>query len=574
MDNVNRHETATLNTVSKERIFNEQSWLLFRAAPTSVSGTFLGILFVVLILWSVTEHQPLLIWTGLFIVFNSLRAVHAYWFITHREHLDIRRWTLIFGIGASIAASFWGSTAIFLFPHHDRVHQVMLDMMLMVACAVAITNISMIRIISFLFILLSMIPIAFQFLSTHNEEMNLLGVMTLIATGLFLLGSNRVYRVTTENIINRLEATESERQLRQSQQRLTLHIERTPLAVIEWSLDFRVTQWNLAAEKIFGYSREEALGKSGLDLIVDDEHKPIVQHLVDDLINQRGGYYSINENITKRGSFILCEWFNTTLIDDDGRVIGLASLVNDVTERVRTEQLKNEFVSTVSHELRTPLTSLRGSLGLVLGGVGGELHAKTRELLQMADNNAGRLHNLINDILDIQKIESGLVNYQFKRIAIMPLIEQALRENQGYAQQGKITLEIGKRCDRVEVEVDEQRILQVLANLLSNAIKFSPAQGRVEIDAEPVGKRLRISVTDHGPGISEDFLPKLFDKFSQADASSSRTFAGTGLGLSIAKGIVEAHHGILAYRRNERGGSCFYFELPMLNREEDPTPAP
>jgi PAS domain S-box-containing protein len=557
-------EHAPVITVSEDRVFYEQALLLFRAAPTSVGGTFLGIFFVVLILWEVIDHLDLFIWSGLYVVVNSLRAIHAYYFIKHRKGLDIVHWSRQFGIGAITASGFWGSTAIFLFPMGDPVHQVMLTLILMVACTVAITNIAMIRYIIFTFIILTMTPISIRFLMAGNDLMSLLGVMTLMTMGLFMIGGLRVYRITAENIRHRLEATESERQLRQSQQRLSLHIKRTPLGVIEWGPEFTVTQWNRAAEHIFGYSKNEAIGHNGLDLIVAEQHKPDIEKLVSDLTHERGGYYSINENLTKDGNTILCEWFNTTLIDDNGKVIGLASLVNEVTDRVRAEKLKNEFVSTVSHELRTPLTSLRGSLGLVLGGISGELKPKTRELLQMADNNAARLHNLINDILDIQKIESGQANYQFESIALMPIIEQALKENEGYAQQCNVDLCICSRVDSARVKADKQRILQVLDNLLSNAIKFSPANAQVEINVQQITKRLRVSVTDHGPGISEEFLPKLFQKFSQADASSSRNFAGTGLGLSIAKGIVESHHGELAYQRSDNGGSCFYFELPAI----------
>lgn len=563
MDNVTgQGKETTQITVSEDRVFYEQALLLFRAAPTSVGGTFLGMLFVVLILWKVIDHIDLYVWLGLYILVNSARAFHAYYFIKHRDRLDIVRWSRQFGIGALTSSIFWGSTAIFLFPVDDPVHQVMLELILMVACTVAITNISMIRYIIFSFIIITMTPLAIRFLSTGTELMNLLGVMSLIAMGLFLIGGNRVYRITTENIRHRLEATESERQLRQSQQRLALHIKRTPLGVIEWSTDFKVTQWNRAAEHIFGYSKQEAIGQNGLDLIVADQYRPDVKKVVADLKQERGGYYNVNENLTKDGRTILCEWFNTTLIDDDGKVIGLASLVNEVTERIRAEKLKNEFVSTVSHELRTPLTSLRGSLGLVLGGISGELSPKARELLKMADNNAARLHNLINDILDIQKIESGMVEYKLESIPIMPLIAQAKEENQGYAQQCQVELCICSQAEGARIKADRQRILQVLANLISNAIKFSPPHGKVEIDVEQIGKRLRVSVTDHGPGVSDEFLPKLFEKFSQADASSSRNFAGTGLGLSIAKGIIESHQGTMAYRRADSGGSCFYFELP------------
>ena len=233
-----------------------------------------------------------------------------------------------------------------------------------------------------------------------------------------------------------------------------------------------------------------------------------------------------------------------------------------VQDQKRVEQMKNDFVSVVSHELRTPLTSIRGSLGLIAGGVGGALPEKARLLVDIAAKNSDRLVRLINDILDVEKIESGEMGFRFVPVELMPVVEAAVDGNRAYAQGYEVELRIVRAVDGVRVWGDPDRLLQVMANLLSNGAKFSPRGGVVEVAVEAARGEVRVAVTDHGRGIPADFQARIFDRFAQADSSSTRQKGGTGLGLSISRAIVERHRGRLAFASEPGVRTCFFFDLP------------
>ena len=242
-------------------------------------------------------------------------------------------------------------------------------------------------------------------------------------------------------------------------------------------------------------------------------------------------------------------------------------VLRDVTERRRLEQLKSEFVSTVSHELRTPLTSIRASLGLVVGGVAGEVSDDVRELLEIAHNNSERLVLLVNDILDIEKIESGRLEFRRERQPAQRLLEQAVESNRAYGAQFGVGFQVEPgTADTLAATVyaDAARIQQVLANLLSNAAKFSPQGGTVEVSLEVDAGNVTFRVRDHGKGIPPEFRSRMFQRFAQADSSDVRQKGGTGLGLSISKAIVEHHGGVIGFDDAEGGGTLFWFTLPRL----------
>ena len=252
---------------------------------------------------------------------------------------------------------------------------------------------------------------------------------------------------------------------------------------------------------------------------------------------------------------------------------GCVCVLRDVTERRRLDEMKNEFVSTVSHELRTPLTSIRAALGLVTGGVAGTLPEAMRELLEIAHKNAERLVLLVNDILDIEKIEAGRIEFRRERISARHLLEQALAANRSYAAQFGLRLELaGDPATDAEVYADPQRIQQVLTNLLSNAAKFSPADGVVEASLVVDAGSATFRVRDHGGGIPQEFRGRIFQRFAQADSSDVRQKGGTGLGLSISRAIVEHHAGQIGFEDAGGGGTCFYFSLPRLVERPPATP--
>lgn len=238
------------------------------------------------------------------------------------------------------------------------------------------------------------------------------------------------------------------------------------------------------------------------------------------------------------------------------------AVIRDISERREMEQIKTEFVATVSHELRTPLTSIAGSLGLINGGAAGELPPKVARLVGIAHSNAARLVRLINDILDIEKIEAGRMQFDIRPLPLDILLQNAVHQSAGLAGQLDVRLNLIAPPATAAVLGDEDRLMQVFANLLSNALKFSPTGGVVTVDVRPLDRRYRISVTDQGSGIPDDFRDRIFSKFAQADSSDTRQKGGTGLGLSIVREIVQRLGGSISFASNAGRGTVFYVDLP------------
>jgi signal transduction histidine kinase len=238
--------------------------------------------------------------------------------------------------------------------------------------------------------------------------------------------------------------------------------------------------------------------------------------------------------------------------------------ISPLAERKRIEQLKDDFVSTVSHELRTPLTSISGSLGLLVGNPAWNLPKPAERLLAIAHANSQRLVRLVNDILDIEKIESGKVAFDLKRVKVQGLIEQAIEATRGFAESCNVRIGLDAASVDGDVNVDPDRLVQVITNLLSNAVKFSPTGGEVKVAIENGAETIKVSVRDHGPGIPAEFKPRIFEKFIQADVSDTRQKGGTGLGLSIVKEIMTRLGGKVGFNDAPGGGTIFHIELPIL----------
>jgi len=250
------------------------------------------------------------------------------------------------------------------------------------------------------------------------------------------------------------------------------------------------------------------------------------------------------------------------------RELNLAGEISLVAARIQLEKMKHEFISTVSHELRTPLTSILGSLALIAGGVAGTLSVQTRPLIEVAHRNAQRLTRLINDILDIDKIESGQMQFNLCAQELTPIVRQAIEANRSYAEQYGVEFVLAHELPGARSEVDSDRLNQVLANLLSNAAKFSPAKTEVTVVIERRQGSIRIAVSDRGPGIPPEFRSRIFQKFSQSDASDTRQKGGTGLGLSIAKALVEQMKGGIGFDSSPQSGTTFFVDLPEARAPE------
>lgn len=271
-------------------------------------------------------------------------------------------------------------------------------------------------------------------------------------------------------------------------------------------------------------------------------------------------------------------WFEHRIVRQDGSVrvidargevvmgptglpVTMRGTGQDITERREVERAKDEFISVVSHELRTPLTSIRGSLGLLASGVLGPLPEKGQRMVDIAVQNTDRLGRLINDILDIERIDSGTSDMDPRPCDAAELIRRAIQCLEQFAADAQVTLT--GEGEPLALCADPDRVHQTLTNLISNAIKFSPASSTVRVSCAGGDGEVLFRVTDDGKGIPTDKLDSIFERFQQVDASDSREKGGTGLGLAICRKIVE-HHGGRIWVDSELGaGSTFSFALPV-----------
>lgn len=384
---------------------------------------------------------------------------------------------------------------------------------------------------------------------------NVLGVIEFFATGTKPIDDDVLQMMSTlsPQIGQFVQRKSVENELRESETHKSAILSSASDSIITINDKGIIVSYNPQVEKMFGLSNIDMLGKN-------------INQLVPGLFAKLGQAQrkSPIEFLAKRenGELFPIELsISGMMVNDEHRYV---SIIRDITERKKVEALKNEFISVVSHELRTPLTSIRGSIGLLLGGVVGTFSEKAKKLLEIAHNNCERLLLLINDILDIEKIEAGKMTYQMKPVEIDSVVQAAINMNQAYAEKFSVKLKLIKSAPGVMVNVDPDRLIQVLTNLISNAAKFSPPKQDVDIAVQTMDGTVQVAITDKGPGIPENFKSRIFHKFSQADGSNTRGQGGTGLGLSISKAIIEKFGGTLNFDSVANVKTSFYFELPRV----------
>ncbi len=375
---------------------------------------------------------------------------------------------------------------------------------------------------------------------------------------------------TEQEVIARTaELKQSEQNLKDSEATLRAIFETAADSIVTISENGSIESANQTCEKMFAYSFHQIFGKHVSLLItsIAGENCDIEswQKLMDSAkFGKDAQRLEGNGNSLKRGSFPI--EISLSLLELKGRKL-VTAIIRDISERKEAEKRVSEFYSIVSHELRTPLTSIRGSLGLVEGGLTGELSEETEELIGIARESCDRLIRLINDILDLKKLETG--KFEFHKTEFKPadLFNMALSGTRGMAAERSVRLEIAELSEEL-VYADIDRLNQVLVNLLSNAVKFSERSSRVELSAISSGGMIRFAVRDYGKGIPRNEQHKLFKKFQQLDSSDHRAQEGTGLGLSICKAIIDQHGGVIGVESQDGAGSTFWFELPLAGRSE------
>ncbi len=375
-------------------------------------------------------------------------------------------------------------------------------------------------------------------------------------------------------------------------QRLTFHVENSPLAVIEWDSDARVSRWSESAERLFGWKAHEVIGKyvSDWHFVFDEDVDAVAQVTYRQRLGAERLGVQHNRNYTKDGSVLYCEWYNSVLHDDSGNLVSVLSLVLDVTARKLVEEeraallarerdlrkqaeeadrLKDEFLATLSHELRTPLTSILGWATLIRNGEVDRTENLDRAL-EIIERNARSQARLIDDLLDVSRIITGNLQLDVHPLNVAPIVEAANDALRPAAEAKGIRVEIELDPESCLVSGDPNRLRQVIWNLLMNAIKFTPRGGSVRLRLQCVDTGARLTVSDTGEGIKPGFLPYVFHRFRQEEGSISRKAGGLGLGLAVVRHLVELHGGIVSVESPGPGqGSTFKVDLPLAIDRRD-----
>ena len=328
---------------------------------------------------------------------------------------------------------------------------------------------------------------------------------------------------------------------------------------------------NKETSLLFGYGMQSLLRQPISKLLAClPEHKnhQLLQPLTVEQLNLWVGQTVEVTGLSEDGQQIPLEMGLSRVDTADKHLYTL--MLHDLRERKKIDRMKSEFISTVSHELRTPLTSINGSLGLLAGGVVGELAPAAQQLVQIAKTNTDRLARLVNDILDIEKLEFGQLKLQPVEVEVGALLQEAKLQNQAYADKYSVQLDLltTSEQNRVYLYQDKFRLLQILSNLISNAIKFSPSHSVVKLSYQLKDGQLVIQVKDQGAGIAESFRSKIFQKFAQADSSDSRNNQGSGLGLNISKTLVEMMQGSIDFESELGKGTCFSLTFPYYEHSD------
>lgn len=393
-----------------------------------------------------------------------------------------------------------------------------------------------------------------------------------VSLGLIQLGNDNLLSVLARDITERKKFYET---MTESQQRMSLHVQRTPLGVIEWDKHFCVTEWNPAAETIFGFTKDEALGRHAYDLILSEDATKHVDQIWKNLLALKNGLRSTNENITKDGNTILCEWYNTPLVNDTGEAIGVASLVQDITLQKNTEtalieakeaaeyasKAKSKFLSHMSHEFNTPLNAILGFSQLLQ--LDGNLTNQQKETVEEIINGGNHLLELISGVLHLSDIETGRLQCSLEDCNLNNMLTECSSFIDLLAS--KYDVQITNNINRMSnyiIRVDKVHFKQVMRNLLSNAIKYNTDKGSVVLSCEIMDKnQLRIKITDTGEGLTEQELQRLFKPFERMRDYNG--INGIGIGLISSKRLIKLMGGNIGVESKIGKGCQFWVQVPL-----------
>lgn len=371
------------------------------------------------------------------------------------------------------------------------------------------------------------------------------------------------------------ERRQSERALQIVEERYRTIFENSAVAITMADEQERLISWNKFTENLLGMTKDDLLLKPVRSLYPEGAWEKIRTNE----IRQKGMLHHLETQMLKKdGEVIEVDLSLSVLKDPDGRITGSIGVIRDITERKEADKkikeamdLKSQFISTVSHELRMPLTIIKEDIALIMDGAAGRIKNKQREILEIAQRNIDRLARLINDVLDFQKLQSGIANFNMQDNHINSVIENVYNTMAGTVKKKGVELRLMIDNTLPKVTFDSDKMIQVLTNLVSNAMKFTD-KGSITIASRRIENSIRISVIDTGCGIKQEDLPRLFQQFQQLGSGNRKT-GGTGLGLAISKDIVEKHGGRIWVESEFGKGTTMHFLLPIKASACEPEPA-
>jgi PAS domain S-box-containing protein len=576
---------ATQETQAPE-VERERCDFIYRRVAPGVAATAVLSLLLSAFLWRSRPLELIAFWQVLILALAAaLWALSLAYKRSPTAREQPAQWIRRAAFGAAALGAGWGFAAAVFFPGAQE-EQVFISFMVAVVTVGALPLFSTVWWVYALYAAGVMLPFNVVLFAYGTELFRLLGAaMPLLFIGNVLtayeLGRVFASAFSLRGAYRRLSSDNAEIQAQLGEQldslldahrevqaygrKLSLFSERAPIAVFEVDPRATILDMNPAAENLFGYASPEMVGRNIITMLLAGDDRSRTEAWWAKFVEAGKPATLVAENCMRRdGLALACEWTMTPLVSDEGAVGSIVLQGRDITQQRAAERVRGEFTSTLSHELRTPLTSILGSLSLLRSGALGDVPKEQDEIVEIAERNGKRLLDLINEVLDIEKIESGRLSLEPEPLELGELLHESLRLNQGFADRFHVRLALEGSVPPVTVRADRKRLMQVMTNLLSNAAKFSPPSGSVDVSVVLKDGTVRVGVGDRGPGIPEAFRNRIFGRFAQADSADSRIKGGTGLGLAISKRLIEMMQGRVGFEDREGGGTSFYFELPVM----------
>lgn len=565
--------TSQGSTSLESQIRLEQIRLLYGGLLFSLSASFVIALIIYYILLDhVDSRSSLDAWLLSMLILLAARSSIAYLFLhaPQNTHQD-SKWSILFLAGTFLGGCMWGMLPWLGHSVHDE-YQALIVICIVGVAAGSLSTLSYRWEAVILFLVPATMLLELNMLASDDKFSSVTSLVLGIFIFFTLISGKRIYANTQQNIRLRLEAANRERALEIMHQKQVLHVQQTPLAVIELDTNMHITEWNLAAEEIFGYSREIAIDKNIIELIVPESSKAEVKNLQGYLINSNSIVGRVIENKRKDGKNIFCEWYITPLTKNDSEIVCIAAMALDITEKKRVEedlvaakeeseranQAKSIFLSNVSHELRTPLNAIIGFTQLL--GLDTTLSQNNNSRIHEISDASQLLLNLVNQILDLSKIEEGTLTVTNELVSLQEVITACVSLVTSLAREKSVELKIETAVSGYIV-ADHTRIKQIILNLLTNAIKYNRKDGYVSISCIQVDdKNVRIEIKDTGTGIPGHKQSQLFQPFNRLGIETKK-IEGIGIGLSIAKQLTEIMNGRIGFESAENTGSTFWIEF-------------